>query len=344
MRAVDARPSADEFAAAYARGEAQVVWTSLVADLETPVSAYLKLGDGRPYSFLLESVEGGAIRGRYSIIGAKPDLVWRARGERAEINRRARTGGEFEPLDEPALASLRAPDRREPDRDAGAPAAARGRPLRLHDLRHGPADGAAARREPGPARPARRGLRPPDPRGRVRQHRGPGDARHPGLPAPRPAGVARLRAGARAPGRRPRRLRPRHPPRAAARPAVADRAGRQHEPRRLPRHGRAGEGLHPGRRHLPVRAVAALRGALRPAVLRPLPRAAAPQPLALPLPPRPRRLRARGLQPRDPGPPARRQGHRSARSPAPAAAAPTGPRTRRWRRICCPTPRSWPST
>jgi anthranilate synthase component I len=107
VRAVDARPSADEFAAAYARGEAQVVWTSLVADLETPVSAYLKLGDGRPYSFLLESVEGGAIRGRYSIIGAKPDLVWRARGERAEINRRARTGGEFEPLDEPALASLR---------------------------------------------------------------------------------------------------------------------------------------------------------------------------------------------------------------------------------------------
>ena len=50
----------------------------------------LKLADGRPYSFLLESVEGGAVRGRYSMIGLKPDLVWRCRGDRAEINRRAR--------------------------------------------------------------------------------------------------------------------------------------------------------------------------------------------------------------------------------------------------------------
>ena len=62
------------------RGEAQVVWTTLVADLETPVSAFLKIAGGRPMSFLLESVEGGAVRGRYSIIGLEPDLIWRTDG------------------------------------------------------------------------------------------------------------------------------------------------------------------------------------------------------------------------------------------------------------------------
>src|SRR6478609_4637759 len=80
-------PSPEAFAASYARGEAQVVWTTLVADLETPVSAYLKIADGKPLSFLLESVEGGAVRGRYSIIGLDPDLIWRAHGGHAEINR-----------------------------------------------------------------------------------------------------------------------------------------------------------------------------------------------------------------------------------------------------------------
>ena len=57
-----------------------MVWTTLVADLETPVSAFLKLAGGKPMSFLLESVEGGAVRGRYSIIGLEPDLIWRANG------------------------------------------------------------------------------------------------------------------------------------------------------------------------------------------------------------------------------------------------------------------------
>ena len=70
-------PQASAFAKRYARGEAQVVWTTLVADLETPVSAFLKIAGGRPMSFLLESVEGGAVRGRYSIIGLEPDLIWR---------------------------------------------------------------------------------------------------------------------------------------------------------------------------------------------------------------------------------------------------------------------------
>jgi anthranilate synthase component I len=102
-------PSRSDFIDAYDRGRPQVVWTSLVADLETPVSAMLKLADGRPYSFLLESVEGGAVRGRYSIIGLRPDLVWRCRGDRPEINRRARADRTaFEPVPGPSLQSLRA--------------------------------------------------------------------------------------------------------------------------------------------------------------------------------------------------------------------------------------------
>ncbi len=105
---MDAVPDLDAFAVAYDAGRAQVLATSLVADLETPVSALLKLAEGRPYSFLLESVTGGAVRGRYSILGIKPDLVWRCRGNRAEINRRARFDRHaFEPCAEPALESLR---------------------------------------------------------------------------------------------------------------------------------------------------------------------------------------------------------------------------------------------
>ncbi len=97
------------FAEAYDRGEAQVVWTTLVADLETPVAAMIKLAEGQPYGFLLELIEGGAVRGRYSYIGLKPDLIWRCYGERAEINRTVQLGeGRYEPSPLPALASLRA--------------------------------------------------------------------------------------------------------------------------------------------------------------------------------------------------------------------------------------------
>ncbi len=102
-------PPESVFAERYARGEAQVVWTTLVADLETPVSAFLKLGGGKAMSFLLESVEGGAVRGRHSIIGIEPDLVWRASGAGAEINRSARSKREaFTACPEPPLEALRA--------------------------------------------------------------------------------------------------------------------------------------------------------------------------------------------------------------------------------------------
>src|SRR5215467_7150836 len=101
-------PSERLFAERYGRGEAQVVWTTLVADLETPVSAFLKIAGSRPLSFLFESVEGGAVRGRYSVIGLDPDVIWRTDGGRAEINRAARTSPEkFTPVAEPPLAALR---------------------------------------------------------------------------------------------------------------------------------------------------------------------------------------------------------------------------------------------
>ncbi len=78
-----------QFTADYLAGRGHLVWTRAVADLETPVAAFLKLAQGRPLSFLLESVEGGASRGRYSIIGMDPDLVWRCQNGRAELNRNA---------------------------------------------------------------------------------------------------------------------------------------------------------------------------------------------------------------------------------------------------------------
>ncbi|MGH7080170.1 MAG: anthranilate synthase component I family protein, partial [Acetobacteraceae bacterium] len=97
------------FRAAYAAGSGTLVWSSGVADLETPVAAFLKLAHGRPNSFLLESIEGGAARGRYSIIGMQPDLVWRCRGGVAEINRHARSAPHAFAADpRPALESLRA--------------------------------------------------------------------------------------------------------------------------------------------------------------------------------------------------------------------------------------------
>jgi anthranilate synthase component 1 len=106
---MNVEPAFDAFSAAYESGKPQVVWTRLIADLETPVSALMKLADGRPNSFLLESVEGGRSRGRYSLIGLKPDLIWRCRGDQAEVNRNARFQPDsFEAEGKGALASLRA--------------------------------------------------------------------------------------------------------------------------------------------------------------------------------------------------------------------------------------------
>jgi len=95
--------------ALYAEGRASVLTATLVADLETPVSAYMKLAARRSGDmFLLESVEGGAQRGRYSMIGLDPDLVFRSNGAKAEINRRPAADREaFVALDKPPLEALR---------------------------------------------------------------------------------------------------------------------------------------------------------------------------------------------------------------------------------------------
>ncbi|MDX2094603.1 MAG: anthranilate synthase component I [Alphaproteobacteria bacterium] len=78
-------PSREDFIRDANAGKAQVIFTKRVSDLETPVSAMLKLPDDAP-AFLLESVEGGESRGRYSIIGIDPDLMWRCYGNRSEIS------------------------------------------------------------------------------------------------------------------------------------------------------------------------------------------------------------------------------------------------------------------
>jgi anthranilate synthase component 1 len=103
---------ADSIAAARAalsQGRSALVWQRLIADTETPVSAALKLIEPERGDFILESVEGGAVRGRYSLIGLAPDLVFRATGRDAEINRHWRTDrSAFTPLAADPLAALRA--------------------------------------------------------------------------------------------------------------------------------------------------------------------------------------------------------------------------------------------
>lgn len=86
---MDITPAFPAFAETYNAGKPQVAWTELVSDLDTPVSAAIKLGTEENYVSLLESVEGGATRGRYSFISLKPDVVWRSNGQSAEISRDA---------------------------------------------------------------------------------------------------------------------------------------------------------------------------------------------------------------------------------------------------------------
>ena len=101
-------PAHDAVRRAYEAGRPSLLGLTLVADLETPVAAFLKLKGGHAGpGFLLESVEGGAVRGRYSMIGLDPDLIWRCRDGRAETARDARLS-EFVADDRAPLESLRA--------------------------------------------------------------------------------------------------------------------------------------------------------------------------------------------------------------------------------------------
>jgi anthranilate synthase component 1 len=101
--------NAAEAKARLAAGEPALVWRKLVADTETPVGAALKLIEPGRGDFLLESVEGGEVRGRYSLLGLDPDLLFRATGHACEVNRRWRHDrAAFEPLAGDSLAELRA--------------------------------------------------------------------------------------------------------------------------------------------------------------------------------------------------------------------------------------------
>jgi anthranilate synthase component 1 len=91
-----------------AAGRPALVWRKLVADTETPVGAALKLIEPGRGDFLLESVEGGSVRGRYSLLGLDPDLMFRATSHAAEVNRRWKHDrAAFEPLPGDSLAELR---------------------------------------------------------------------------------------------------------------------------------------------------------------------------------------------------------------------------------------------
>jgi len=87
---VDLTPEFDDFARGFEAGRSQVVHARLAADLDTPVSLMLKLAGPSRDAFMLESVTGGEVRGRYSIVGMKPDLIWQCHGQTSRINRQAR--------------------------------------------------------------------------------------------------------------------------------------------------------------------------------------------------------------------------------------------------------------
>src|SRR3970040_881803 len=84
-------PAREEFHRLAKEGNLVPVYTELPADLDTPLSAFLRLRPG-PYAFLLESVEGGEKWARYSFLGTDPLLVFVAKGNRITLR-----GGERKP-------------------------------------------------------------------------------------------------------------------------------------------------------------------------------------------------------------------------------------------------------
>lgn len=102
-------PDYSDFEANYNAGKNQVIYTRLAADLDTPVSLMLKMCGAAKDAFILESVTGGEVRGRYSIVGMKPDLIWKCHGTKSYINRTARFDPEgFEEQSQDPLAAFRA--------------------------------------------------------------------------------------------------------------------------------------------------------------------------------------------------------------------------------------------
>ena len=101
-------PGFEEFERGWTAGVNQLVYARLAADLDTPVSLMLKLAEARTDTFMLESVTGGEVRGRYSVVGMKPDLIWQCHGTTARINREARFDAQaFVAQKKPPLDALR---------------------------------------------------------------------------------------------------------------------------------------------------------------------------------------------------------------------------------------------
>src|SRR3954454_17145587 len=83
----------DEFVDLAQRGTFVPVWKEIVADLLTPVSAFLKIAEEADYAFLLESVEGGEHVARYSFLGKDPFLILRSAGGKTTIERAGQVTG-----------------------------------------------------------------------------------------------------------------------------------------------------------------------------------------------------------------------------------------------------------
>ena len=95
-------PSLQEFLRVARPGALVPVYREILADLETPVSAYLKIGKNRPYAFLLESVERADTLGRHSFLGANPSVVFQSKGPKVTITEdgQARSFESADPLGE----------------------------------------------------------------------------------------------------------------------------------------------------------------------------------------------------------------------------------------------------
>lgn len=105
---ITTEPTFSAFESTYAPGKSTLVWTRILSDLETPVSALLKLNPHAGPCFMLESVHGGQTRGRYSIIGLDPDMMWRCTGNRPQIsNTPPFSDDSFEPSWDDSLTALR---------------------------------------------------------------------------------------------------------------------------------------------------------------------------------------------------------------------------------------------
>ena len=346
-------PTLDQVRQLAQQGNIIPIYRELPADLETPVSVYLKLcGQGRSNgtapSFLLESVEKGRATGPVQL--HRPASAPHHHGAgRPDHRRRRRRHGARDAPGRPARRRARAVGRPPAGARAGAAALQRRRG-RLLRLRPGALHGAAARHRPAPARHSRPrpagggqhgGLRP-----RAPSHQG--DRQH-----ARRAGPARGLRRRRGP-HRPDHRRPAQAADAARTPRVPGgrNLAEQLHPGRVRGAGAARQGIHRLRRHLPGGAQPTPHPAHRGRLVHDLPGAAHAQPVALHvLPELPGRGGHRGgaaaahrLQPGDARAASRTATPTCTPLPAPAGAARPKRRTRSWPPTCWPTRRNWPST